>query len=292
MNSVLPEPTTNFGRHYSWPIFGAIAIHVVVTVLLFGSWSFSSKSHKEFEIPDHIVASVVTIEKPKVVPKPVVKPKPTPKPTPVKKPQPKPVVKETPKPVVKEQPKPEPVVIEQPKQEEIVLPEAEPEIKEPEIKEPEIVEPEPVEETPVLESEEDLFNNLLEGLAAEEASINEQIEIIETNQAKQAQMEAVVTNHRAIITTQIEQQWSRPPELRLMSLQGIEAVVLVELLPTGELLNVSITKSSGNDRYDQSVMRAVERVRRFSVPEDSEAFEQGGFRRLNITFKPEDLMNS
>lgn len=289
MNSMLPEPTTTFGKQYSWPIVGAVALHAVVVVLIFSSWNFSLRSHKEFEIPDHIVASVVTIEQPKVAPKPVVQPKTTPAP------KPKPVVKETPKPVVKQEPKPEPVVKQQPKPEQKtvpeVIPETKPEIKQPEAEKPELAEPEPQAEQPVIENEEDLFNNLLEGLAAEEASISEQIEIIESNQARQAEINAAVTNHKAMITRQIEQQWSRPPELRLMSLQGIDAVVSVELLPTGELLNASITKTSGNQRFDDSVLRAVERVRRFSVPENSEAFEQGGFRRLNITFRPEDLMS-
>ncbi|TCS40784.1 cell envelope integrity protein TolA [Reinekea marinisedimentorum] len=286
MNSLLPAPTTTFGKQYSWPIVGALALHAVVVTLIFGSWNFSLSSHKEFEVPDHIVASVVTIEQPKVAPKPVVKPQPTPAPKPVVKETPKPVVKETPKPVVKQEPKPEPVVKEQPKPVQKPVTETVPEVKQ-----PEVAEPEPEVKQPALESEEDLFSNLLEGLAAEEASINEQIEIIESNQARQAQIKATVSSHASMIRAQIEQQWSRPPELRLMSLQGIEAVVLVELLPTGELLKASITRTSGNQRFDDSVLRAVERVRRFSVPENSEAFEQGGFRRLNITFRPEDLMN-
>jgi colicin import membrane protein len=282
---MLPEPTTSFGRQYSLPIVGALVTHVIVLGLMFGSWRFSFESHKEFDIPDHIVASVVTVEQlKKAEPTPVVSPRPTPTP-----PAPEPVVKETPKPVVKKEPEPEPVVVEPPEPEQEIVTETVPEKTEPEIKEPEPVEVQP---EPVVENEDDLFSDLLEGLAAEEASINEQIEMIESNQAKQAQIDSAVSSHSAIIRSQIEQQWSRPPELRLMSLQGIEAVVLVELLPTGELLKASIIKSSGNQRFDDSVLRAVERVRRFSVPENAEAFEQGGFRRLNITFRPEDLMSS
>lgn len=75
-----------------------------------------------------------------------------------------------------------------------------------------------------------------------------------------------------------------------MDVSQLVATVQVELLPTGELLKVTLTQSSGNANYDQSVLRAIERVRRFSVPDDAEVFEAGGFRRLNVIFTPEDLM--
>ncbi|MDO7636672.1 MAG: TonB C-terminal domain-containing protein, partial [Porticoccaceae bacterium] len=108
--------------------------------------------------------------------------------------------------------------------------------------------------------------------------------------ARRIAIEAQVGDYVLAITQQIEEKWSRPAELRLMDLADIQAVVAVEILPTGELQSASILQASGNANYDQSVLRAIEKVRRFRVPADPEVFEMGGFRRLNIIFRPEDLM--
>jgi colicin import membrane protein len=272
------------GKDYSLPVIGAITMHVVLGAILFGTWQVSNKSPIEFEIPKNIKAEVVTIEAPKPEPKVVetAKPKPKPVPKPTPKPKETPKVAETPKPketpVVKETPAPAENVIDlsEPKEEPVipevapVIPEVEPEV------EPEV-------------SQEDLFNDLLAGLAAEETAINEQIEANEQSKVRQAEIKAQVSDYITAITIQIEEKWSRPVELRLMDLSNIEAVVSVELLPTGELQSASIANTSGIENYDQSVLRAIEKVRRFKVPTDSEVFEAGGFRRLNITFRPEDL---
>jgi colicin import membrane protein len=263
------------GKDYSLPVIGAVIMHVVLGVLLFGTWQVSYKSPIEFEIPKNIKAEVVTIEAPRPEPKVVESPKPKPVPKPAPKPKETPKVAETPKPketpVIKETPAPAENVIDlsEPK-EEPSIPEVEPQV------EPEV-------------SQEDLFNDLLAGLAAEETAINEQIEANEQSRVRQAEIKAQVSDYITAITIQIEEKWSRPVELRLMDLSNVEAVVSVELLPTGELQSASIANTSGIENYDQSVLRAIEKVRRFKVPTDSEVFEAGGFRQLNITFRPEDL---
>lgn len=276
------------------PIFSAIIVHVVVAVLLLSSWNFSVNQPDAFELPKNIRAEFVQIEQAKPEPEvvePLVNPKPpvreTPKPVETPKslpPKPEPVVaKPEPIPQVKA---PEPV-IEQPTPE----PEAINISQEPE---PRIVEqqPDPVEETTISKPEEDLFGDLLAGLAAEEQAISNKIEEITQSQIRAAQIQSEINNYQRTITAQIEEKWSRPVELRLMDLSSIEAVVAVEILPTGELQKATIARSSGNTNYDQSVLRAIEKVRRFSVPDDPELFEAGGFRNLNITFRPEDLMKS
>ncbi|TXR54022.1 energy transducer TonB [Reinekea thalattae] len=253
--------------HYSLPAIGAIVIHAIVAVALIGSWSFSKPKSADFQIPEHIIANVVTVEKPTPAP---VKPKPQPKPAP----QPKPVVKETPKPEVAPKPEPAPVVetpapVEQKQAEPVAQAEPEPEI-------------------PALPSEEELLDDLFSDLQAETAAINERVAENEAQRARQAEINASVEDYRAQITRQIEEKWSRP--VGLIDLSALEAKVIVELLPSGELRSARISQSSGNARFDDSILRAIDKVGRFSVPADSITFEQGGFRRLNITFKPEDLM--
>ena len=286
------------GKDFSLPLVGAVVVHVIALALLVGSWRVSLDRTSEFEIPRNIVAKVVTLEqvKPTIEPQVAVKPKPKPKPTPkVVTPKPKPKPKATPKPA----PKPAPKVSE-PKV-------AVPVEKTVSIAKPAVVaapitptpEPSAVEEKVVpvapkqieqLDSTEDLFDEMLASLAAEEEQINRQKNQLEQELARKIAIEAQVGDYVLAITQQIEEKWSRPAELRLMDLADIQAVVAVEILPTGELQSASILQPSGNANYDQSVLRAIEKVRRFRVPVDSEVFEKGGVRRLNIILRPEDLM--
>ncbi len=279
-----PSASIDAGKQFSLPIIGAIAVHIVVFALLLGSWNMTYKEPKKFEIPKNIKAEMVTIEKPKPEPvKPKVVPKQETKAKQVEQPKPKPVTpaKEVAKPVAETKPKepaPKPVDKAVNVSKEVVKPEP---IATP--KPAPVVEPEPV---PV----ENLFDDLLAEMAAEDEAIQDKIQEIEDSKARQAKIAAQVSDYITLITQQVEEKWSRPVELRLMDLSNIEAVVAVEILPTGELQSASIVRSSGNVNYDQSVIRAIEKVRRFTVPQDSEVFEAGGFRQLNIIFRPEDLM--
>ncbi|MCY3621804.1 MAG: cell envelope integrity protein TolA [Gammaproteobacteria bacterium] len=85
---------------------------------------------------------------------------------------------------------------------------------------------------------------------------------------------------RAII-----QAWSRPPSARL----GMQARLRVDLVPSGDLLSVTLIESSGNPAFDRSAEQAVRRVERFDVPKESRLFEKK-FRRFTLLFKPEDLL--
>lgn len=87
------------------------------------------------------------------------------------------------------------------------------------------------------------------------------------------------------IHTAIVAKWDRPPSAR----RGMEAVLQVELFPTGELNTVNVIESSGHDAFDRSAEKAVRDVKRFKVPENTELFEKN-FRVFNLRFKPEDLL--
>jgi len=78
--------------------------------------------------------------------------------------------------------------------------------------------------------------------------------------------------------------WSRPPSAR----NGMEAVLRVNLVPTGEVVDVVVARSSGNDAFDRSALTAVERAERFQVPSESLLFEKN-FRSFTVLFRPEDL---
>jgi colicin import membrane protein len=79
--------------------------------------------------------------------------------------------------------------------------------------------------------------------------------------------------------------WSRPPSAR----NGMETRLMVELVPTGDVVGVTVVASSGNEAFDRSAEQAVRKAGKFSVPKDSSLFEKY-FRRFPVLFKPEDLL--
>jgi len=88
----------------------------------------------------------------------------------------------------------------------------------------------------------------------------------------------------AQIQREIVQNWSRPPSAR----NGMEALLRVLLIPTGEVIDVKVEDSSGNDAFDRSAVLAVTKARRFVVPTDSQRFERD-FREFTVLFRPDDL---
>lgn len=79
--------------------------------------------------------------------------------------------------------------------------------------------------------------------------------------------------------------WSRPPSAR----NGMQARLLVELIPTGAVVGVTVVESSGNSAFDRSAEAAVRKARAFDVPREPDLFERH-FRRFSLLFKPEDLL--
>ena len=90
----------------------------------------------------------------------------------------------------------------------------------------------------------------------------------------------------ATIQASVINRWTRPPSAR----NGMVSILSIQLVPTGEVVGVSVLQSSGNTAFDRSAMTAVERTGRF--PEvaklDNRTFEVN-FRRFQLIFKPEDL---
>lgn len=88
------------------------------------------------------------------------------------------------------------------------------------------------------------------------------------------------------IASEIESNWSRPPSAR----NGMKVVLSLHLLPTGEVDNVYVVESSGDSHFDDSAIRAVKRVGRFTELQkmDPILFDRN-FRKLSLEYKPSDL---
>ena len=95
----------------------------------------------------------------------------------------------------------------------------------------------------------------------------------------------IAQSYRYGIYKLVVANWSRPPSAR----NNMEAKMLVELVPTGDVVAVTLITSSGNGAFDRSAEAAVRKARRFEVPLESKLFERY-FRRFTLLFKPEDLL--
>ncbi|MDA1073963.1 MAG: cell envelope integrity protein TolA [Proteobacteria bacterium] len=125
----------------------------------------------------------------------------------------------------------------------------------------------------------------LQRLAALADASFDQILDEETAQLEVSNDQAMAASYQAGIYQLVKANWSRPPSAR----NGMQAKVEVELIPTGDVVSVTIVQSSGNAAFDRSAESAVRKARRFVVPEDSSVFERH-FRRFSLLFRPEDLL--
>jgi len=98
----------------------------------------------------------------------------------------------------------------------------------------------------------------------------------------------LVQSATALIQQALQQVWNRPPSAR----NGMRAILRIRMLPTGELLEASITQSSGDFAFDRSAENAVYSASPFTELQNLpiNVFNTN-FRTLSLIFEPEDLLN-
>ena len=103
---------------------------------------------------------------------------------------------------------------------------------------------------------------------------------------EEATDQELALSYVALIARTIEDNWSRPPSAR----NDMEAELILQLIPTGEVVSVTVARSSGQLAFDRSAVNAVQKAERFPELQQLPArvFEKN-FRRLRLKFKPEDL---
>jgi colicin import membrane protein len=233
------------------PALFTVLLHGVLVYSLTVNWSSrSDAAFKPRVIPRYIEAKLVRIEAPK--PRPETRPSPKPDTTTTKPAST--VAASRPKPRAKPKPKPRPAQV----------------APEPEPKADPVAAPRPTSE----ERAEAAREELALAMAAED-------EFLEA-----ATDEQLTASYIALIARAVEDNWSRPPSAR----NDMEAELQLQLIPTGEVVSVTLAVSSGNDAFDRSAIMAVRKADRFPELQqlDLRLFEKN-FRRLRLKFKPEDL---
>ena len=122
---------------------------------------------------------------------------------------------------------------------------------------------------------------LAEQLAREQAAQKQK----EQQEARRQAERAAVLEADFIeqIRARVSSLWRYPPSVR----PDQEVEVRIQLVPTGEVIQVQVSRSSGSAALDRSVEQAVMRASPLPVPDDIRLFEQR-FRNLTLKFRPEN----
>lgn len=265
-----------------WPaIFISLLAHALIMVLVAWGWQHA-EAKTEIQRPNFIKATLVELEaksKP-VAPKPkkvVEKPK-------EKKAPPKKI--DLTKQRLEEQRKKK-VAAEQKRQQLLKKQEAEKakKLAEQKAREAELARQQEEKEKREAEALTRERNDLLENLKREREQLaSEQQQLALAQQAEED--EVLKQSYLALIQQRVEAAWSRPAIAR----NDMEAILRLQLVPTGEVVDVVVVEGSGNAAYDRSAVRAVKKVGRFNELSDmpSRLFERE-FRSFKILFSPQDL---
>ena len=88
----------------------------------------------------------------------------------------------------------------------------------------------------------------------------------------------------SVIRDQIMSNWREPKSSRV----GLKTEFIISLVPTGEVIDVSLTKSSGDKAFDQSALLAINKVNRFYDLEMPRKLFDENFRKFTVVFSPKE----
>jgi len=92
-----------------------------------------------------------------------------------------------------------------------------------------------------------------------------------------------IERYSYLIQKQVRENWKRPKNIN----QSLKTEIQINLVPTGEILSASVTKSSGNKAFDESAMSAILKVKSFEgLTMQMQLFDQH-FRKFTLVFTPE-----
>ena len=130
------------------------------------------------------------------------------------------------------------------------------------------------------------FEKLLQTQA--EKSLRQQLlnEDIKIKGTQTRQSKGEINKYKALILQVISEHWIVP----VQSNKKLYCELMIRLAPGGMVLDVAVTKSSGDPALDHSARAAVLKSSPLPVPNDSIAFE--AFRQFVLKVKPEHVVNS
>lgn len=101
--------------------------------------------------------------------------------------------------------------------------------------------------------------------------------------AQRARMAGVVDKYKALILGAIGRQWILPDQVN----NQLSSRFKIRLAPNGSVLDVNLTRSSGDPILDRSAQAAIYKASPLPVPDDPAAFNL--FREITLTVRPENV---
>lgn len=127
-------------------------------------------------------------------------------------------------------------------------------------------------EARALQAKAELAQKQQAAAAAQQAALESQ---------KNAQMAGEVDKYKAMIINAISRQWILPENVN----SGLSSQFRIRLAPNGVVLDVSLTRSSGDAILDRSAQSAIFKASPLPVPTDPATFNL--FRDISLTVRPE-----
>lgn len=110
----------------------------------------------------------------------------------------------------------------------------------------------------------------------------EQAKQAAANAERTARIAGEIDRYKALIIAAISRQWILPENAQ----NSMTSQFRIRLAPDGSVLEVSLTRSSGDSLLDRSAQSAIYKASPLPVPTDPEAFNT--FRDISLTVKPEN----
>ena len=93
-----------------------------------------------------------------------------------------------------------------------------------------------------------------------------------------------ISYYSNLIRDQVIINWKQPSSAK----KGMSAEILITLVPTGEIVQVKLTKTSGNQAFDGSALNAVQKVSKFEGLDMGGRLFDNNFRKFTLVFNPEN----
>ena len=93
-----------------------------------------------------------------------------------------------------------------------------------------------------------------------------------------------ISYYSNLIRDQVIINWKQPSSAK----KGMSAEILITLVPTGEIVQVKLTKTSGNQAFDSSTLNAIQKVSKFDGLDMSRRLFDNNFRKFTLVFNPEN----
>lgn len=119
---------------------------------------------------------------------------------------------------------------------------------------------------------------LKERMQAEQERMQKEMEAAALRAKELQKRQTEIDKYMNLIEAKVYQSWTVPRSAD----QGMASELRVKLIPSGDVINIELTKTSGNKEFDQSVIAAVKKASPLPVPKNA-LFDE--FRELRLPMR-------